>query len=185
MRAKRFMKHAQPPARKLKKQTQKHQRLMDARRKTAMASVAAIAQGCAGQIVDACKRESEQTAELKRTQDQVQRIVKWSDTCLDRLEIGKKGLDTAFARFNAVEDMLKDKIADLDGVSQHAATWIMISFLCDDCRDRYADKSREWNYFAGCVATWTGKLLAECRWKSRVESIGGELGEKAWEIILK
>ena len=61
----------------------------------------------------------------------------------------------------------------------------MISFLCDDCRDRYADKSREWNYLAGCVATWTDKLLAECRWKARVESIGGELGERAWEIILK
>ena len=185
MRAARFMKYAQPPARKLKKQTQIQQRLMLAKKKTAIAAVAAIAQGCAGQIVDACKHDPEQTASIKRTQEQAQRIIKWSDACLDKLEIGKKGLGTALARFRLVENMLKGKIIDLDGISQHAATWIMISFLCDDCRDRYAGKSREWNYLAGCVATWTDKLLDECRWKTRVESIGGELGEKAWEIILR
>ncbi|WP_150112176.1 hypothetical protein [Desulfonatronovibrio hydrogenovorans] len=191
MKASRYMKYGNKPpmtkARRLKKQTEAARRKELARRKVVLASVAAVAQGCAGQIEAAALKELENHSHrrgLYSTIEQMWRICSWSEECLTGLEIGKKALSRAWVNFANVQAMLMKYIhGRLDGIEQYAAVWMMISFMADEARDQYSGQAKEWNFLAGCIATWCVWLLEECDDLEQVEAIGGELSQMAWEVI--
>ena len=160
-----------------KKATKKHHRYQRAQRNLRLATVAALAQGMYYQTVNNV------TLDTKREREQLKRIKKWSDRCLDGIELGRHSLDQSTKLVRAIDAEVR-KFAD--GSPQHLGhycmVWLMISYLCEETRNVVC-ADRNWNYLASVVTTWVDIMLEYVN--EDYEEMAGELAERAREIIIR
>ena len=163
MRAKRFMKHATPPARKLKKQTRDQERKAEARERLAAVTVASMIQGA----IDTARENLELRSRAKA---QAGKVHRWSEEALDLIlgqkrytDQGKRLTREVHKKSSAVDAALRaayprqgDDITWYMGYQ--AIMWIALSWLCDEALQRgLADKfgcRKQWRYLATTVSTW-------------------------------
>ena len=169
-------------AKKLKKATRAHQRLEQAKVKTVLATVAAMCQGCAMQVLDNLQLQ-------KKEQDQIKRILRWSDECMDHIALGKKAvLKATTDHIPNIGNMIDQHVplSARKGLGQYVVIWLILGYLADAARDRYAPESqlRQWRYLASVVNTWTAMVM---RYESKpaYEEAGGVLAQKVERYLLK
>ena len=159
-----------------KKATKKHHRYQRAQRNLRLATVAALAQGMYYQTINNINLDT------KREREQLERIKKWSDKCLDNIQLGKHALDQSTNLVRAIDNEVRRYA---DGSPQHLGhycmVWLMIGYLCDESRP--IANSREWNYLASVVNTWTGWMLEHI--SEDYEEKAGELAERARNLIIR
>ena len=182
MRSPKYMRMGSKP-KKLKKATQAHQRLEQAKVKTVLATVAAMCQGCAMQARDNLDGLT------AREQDQISRILKWSDECLDHIALGKKAVLKATTDHIPNIGKMIDQHVPLSarkGLGQYVVIWLILGYLADAARDRYAPVAqlRQWRYLASVVNTWAAMVMRH-ESKPAYEEAGGVLAEKVERYLLK
>ena len=164
MRSPKYMKHAQPQARKLKKQTRDLERKAEARERLAAVTVASMIQGA----IDVAMENLELRSRAKK---QAGKVHRWSEQALDKIlgqkrytDHGKRLTREVHKKSSAVDAALRaayprqgDDITWYMGYQ--AIMWIALSWLCDEAFQRgLADKfgcRKQWRYLATTVSTWT------------------------------
>lgn len=164
-----------------KKRTRQANRKQQAHQKVALAMVAAVVQGML--------QESEKNLELdkQRYRDQVKRIWRWSNECLDGLTLGKKSVEASIALVKRSDIEVQRYIGGKGEktVGHYAMVWLMLGYLCDDAARLYAQgrNQRAWNFLSSVVNTWTGMLLEESPADRDYEGQAGELAERVWDLV--
>ena len=163
-------------AKPLKKATKKHARYQRAQRNLRLATIAAL---CQGMLI---QTRNNITLDKQKEREQLDKIQKWSDKCLDGILLGRKALDQSTRLVRAIDHEVRRYA---DGSPQHLGhycmVWLMIGYLCDESRP--IANSREWNYLASVVNTWTGWMLEHT--SEYYEEMAGELAERARSLIIR
>lgn len=179
-------------AKVLKKTTKEHKRKRQGNISRSLASVASMANGCATRLMDSigddlmCTEDRKDIVAYVNLWNQLEKVVHWSDRCLDDIKIGVVGFKEANKRHRKVEKIMqKEESCSL--TDKNIAVWIMISMFIDDAKAIYVkpEQRRSWNFLAGCVDTLCRYIIKESDDPDKVEEIGGEWAMKAWNIILQ
>lgn len=168
-------------ARALKKQSRQSQRLAKARTKLTLASIAGAVEGC--MVYDML-----QILELnKKEKAQIHTVLRWTHRCLTCMQIGNTAYRQAIEVINSMDTVIKQHLAPVKHphLGHYAALWIALSYLCDEARDRIVpDPWRyNWNYLAGCVATWTEMMLTHAPSRDIWEDRAGILADQLWPVV--
>ena len=178
MRAKKYIKHAKP----LKKQTKNLKRQEDAKQRAKLFTVAAILFSQAESTVRLNEVDNKEKKQLKL-------IEKWSLKVIDainkRQPLGHGVMKKGYERGDLVDKAIESRMpTNKISIDNYVSRWIAFSLIADDARLK-AGGTREWNFLAGCVATWVNMLMKQAKDPDKAEEFGGELGEIAWNIILR
>lgn len=183
MRSAKFMQYG-VKTKKLKKQTEKDQRLLEAHRKTVLATVAAMCHGAA---------EQAKTNLNALTPDEYAllcHIVSQADSCLDRVVLGKKAVLRALDTYvPTITKMVEDHISPAArvGMGQYIIVWVLLSYLLGEAVVRAVpdqDKER-WQGLSDTVAEWTELVIASAKRPGYYESVGGVLADKAERYLFQ
>lgn len=168
-------------AKQLRKRTKQHRRRQQAQVKIRLAWAGAVTQGMM------VETEKYLIPEHAKEREQVRKVWRWSNACLDGLQLGKKSIDASIALVRASDVEVQAAL----GKGQHtighfAMVWLMIGYVLDDCARRYApaEKQREWRYLASVVNTWAGMLLDLSPDDRDYEGQAGDLAERVWAIVI-
>lgn len=164
-----------------RKATRTHRRRLQANTKVVLATIPAIAQGMM------IETQQHITVDRAKEREQIQRVWRWSNKCLDTITIGKRSVDSA-------GDLIKQVDAELQKtvkrgvpktVGHYAIAWLMIGYLADEARRLAPERDRRaWNYLASTVNTWTQMLLAAAPDDGTdYEGEAGELADRAWQVV--
>jgi hypothetical protein len=170
-------------AKPLKKATQRHCRYQEAQRKTVLAVVASLVLGML-QETERCLRFEQQ-----KDENQAARVRRWSNACLDGVELGRRSLDEARATVHRVDDELRQFIAQRGpkNLGHYAIAWLVLGYLCDEARYRYAgeDRAREWRFLSSVVNTFAERVLANAPEDQDYEEIAGEAALHVWDRVFE
>jgi len=170
-------------AKPLKKATKKHRRYQEAKRKTALAVAASLVLGML--------QETERTLELEyqKDRDQADRVRRWSNACLEGVELGRRSLDEARTTVYRVDDELRRYISDRGpkNLGHYAVAWLVLGHLCDEARHRYAgkDRAREWRFLSSVVNTFAERVLTNAPEDQDYEKIAGEAAMHVWDRVFE
>jgi hypothetical protein len=164
-----------------RKATKAHRRRLQANTKIVLAAVPAIAQGMMTET------EKYLIFERQAELDQIKRIWRWSNKCLDGITLGVKSVEVSCTIIRQVDAEVQKIIrpGTPKTIGHYAVVWLMIGYLADEARSLAPAKDkRSWNYFASVVNTWTGMLLGAAPHDGTdYESEAGELADRAWSVV--
>jgi len=162
-------------AKPLKKATERHHCYERAQRNLRLATVAALAQGMYFQT---CRTNI--ATEPVET-NQLEEIRKWSDRCLDDIELGVNALKRASTLVRTIDAQIRTYTESPSTFSHYTAVWLMNSYLCEEiCHTMKL--SHNWHYLTQAVTDWTEMMLEHT--DEDYEEVAGNLAEKAREIII-
>lgn len=174
-------------AKKLKKQTKKHQQRERGKRNTYLITVGAIIEASM-QLVE----NNNQNGELpldRKAQNQMNKVLKWTDKLLSdpNGRIGINACNTAVQLSKSARQTTVRYLGDKGTISGMAMMWIALSYICDEARHiakkGYSSQLYNMNTLASTVSTWTDMLLEFI--DESQEETAAELAEKLREIIIK
>jgi len=164
-----------------RKATKAHKRRAQANTKVVLAAIPAIAQGMLTET------EKYLSFDRQTERDQIKRIWRWSNKCLDGITLGVKSVEASCSIIRQVDAELQKTVrhGEPKTIGHYAIVWLMIGYLADEARRLAPERDRRaWNYLASTVNTWTAMLLAASPDDGTdYEGEAGELADRAWNVV--
>lgn len=158
-----------------KKAQMREKRKQEARQKVFAAVVAAVAQGFMQET------QKNLTIEKPEYEKQIQRVWRWSNECLDKIELGKRSIMASTRLLHALDAQVQaDSPPGVPKtVGDYAVVWLAIGFLADEIKHMIPTK--QWNYLASVTNTWGAMVLDQAPADGTdYESRAGDLAEGMW-----